>query len=246
METESPVIKVIGVGESGCKAIAQLWGSGWDNVDFMTLDETPAIELKDIFQGADMAIFLTDAQNPKAAEAAKCAKDMNVLAIVMVVGENVPKALVDASDTVMELRFDGCGDEHHAAAALAAGVWNVMEIISDKALISIDFCDLKNSLSDVGVTSMTLGRGYGANATIEALKSAMDSIKKSTILSKATSVLMYITGSGDNIKVMDVGCASAYLCEKVDPNAEIFWGVTEEESMDDRVDVTLIASGLAV
>lgn len=93
---------------------------------------------------------------------------------------------------------------------------------------------------------MTLGRGYGANATLEALKSAMDSIKKSTILSKATSVLMYITGSGDNIKVMDVGCASAYLCEKVYPNAEIFWGVTEEESMDDRVDVTLIASRLAV
>ncbi|MDY6295116.1 MAG: hypothetical protein SPL45_02290 [Schwartzia succinivorans] len=246
MEKESPVIKVIGVGESGRKAIAQLWGSGWDNVDFMTLDETPASELKGIFQDADMAIFLADAQNQKAAEAAECAKGMNVLAIVMVVGENVPKALVDASDTVMELRFDGCGDEHHAAAALAAGVWNVMEIMSDKALISIDFCDLKNLLSNAGVTAMTLGRGYGVNATLKALKNATDSMKKNSILSKATSVLMYITGSGDNIKVMDVGSASAYLCEKINPTAGIIWGVTEEESMDDRVDVTLIASRLAV
>ena len=246
METERPIVKVIGIGELGCKALAQLWGSGWDNVDFITLGEAPESELKGVFQVADMAIILTDVQNPQAAEVAKCAKDMNVLTIVMVVGEEVPKALVDASDTVIELHFNGCEDEHHAVVSLAAGVWNVMEILSDKALISIAYCDLKKLLSNVGVATMTLGRGYGVNATLKALESAVETIKKNTVLSKATSVLMYITGSGDNIKVMDVGCASAYLCEKVHPDANVFWGVTEEETMDDRVDVTLIASGFAV
>lgn len=245
-----PSVKVIGVGEPGSEALSRLRGCGWDGVDFLKLAEEDKVDLQEVFRDTDMTIILADIQNLKdaavALAAAECAKGMDVLTVVMTSAGDVPKALADAADTVTILPSDEEGSEAGTADSFAAGVHMILDMLSERSLVSMSFDDFRNCLSNVGVTAMTSGQAAGKDVIMEAVKKAAALLGENANLSKAKTMLMHVIGSGDNIGVFDIGSAGAFLSWQVHPDADILWAVTEDKSMGDNVVVTLLGSRFAI
>jgi cell division GTPase FtsZ len=245
-----PSVKVIGVGEPGSEALSRLRGCGWDGVDFLKLAEEDKVDLQEVFRDTDMTIILADIQNLKdaavALAAAECAKGMDVLTVVMTSAGDVPKALADAADTVTILPSDEEGSEAGTADSFAAGVHMILDMLSERSLVSMSFDDFRNCLSNVGVTAMASGQATGKDVIMEAVKKAAALLGENANLSKAKTMLMHVIGSGDNIGVFDIGSAGAFLSWQVHPDADILWAVTEDKSMGDNVVVTLLGSRFAI
>ena len=197
-----------------------------------------------------MTIILADIQNLKdaavALAAAECAKGMDVLTVVMTSAGDVPKALADAADTVTILPSDEEGSEAGTADSFAAGVHMILDMLSERSLVSMSFDDFRNCLSNVGVTAMAFGQAAGKDVIMEAVKKAAALLGENANLSKAKTMLMHVIGSGDNIGVFDIGSAGAFLSWQVHPDADILWAVTEDKSMGDNVVVTLLGSRFAI
>ena len=172
-----PSVKVIGVGEPGSEALSRLRGCGWDGVDFLKLAEEDKVDLQEVFRDTDMTIILADIQNLKdaavALAAAECAKGMDVLTVVMTSAGDVPKALADAADTVTILPSDEEGSEAGTADSFAAGVHMILDMLSERSLVSMSFDDFRNCLSNVGVTAMASGQAAGKDVIMKAVKKAV-------------------------------------------------------------------------
>ena len=245
-----PSVKVIGVGEPGSEALSRLRGCGWDGVDFLKLAEEDKVDLQEVFRDTDMTIILADIQNLKdaavALAAAECAKGMDVLTVVMTSAGDVPKALADAADTVTILPSDEEGSEAGTVDSFAAGVHMILNMLSERSLVSMSFDDFRSCLSNVGVTAMASGQAAGKNVIMEAAKKAAALLGENANLSRVKTMLMHVIGSGDNIGVFDIGSAGAFLSWQVHPDADILWAVTEDKSMGDNVVVTLLGSRFAI
>lgn len=245
-----PSVKVIGVGEPGSKALSKLRGCGWDGVGVLKLAEEDKVYLQEVFRDTNMTIILADIQNLKdaavALAAAECAKGMDVLTVVMTSAGDVPKALADAADTVTILPSDEEGSEAGTVDSFAAGVHMILDMLSERSLVSMSFDDFRNCLSNVGVTAMASGQAAGKEVIMEAVKKAAAFLGENANLSKARTMLMHVIGSGDNIGVFDIGSAGAFLSWQVHPDADILWAVTEDKSMGDNVVVTLLGSRFAI
>ena len=89
---------------------------------------------------------------------------------------------------------------------------------------------------------MGIGEASGENATVDAVKAAIDSPLLETSLQGARGVLLNIMGATDSLSMMEVNEASTTVQEAAHPDAEIIWGVSVDESLGDKVSVTVIAT----
>ena len=122
------------------------------------------------------------------------------------------------------------------------GVQSISELITVPGLINLDFADVKSIMSNAGQSWMAVGRGSGANRAIDAAKQALSSPLLDVNINGATGVLLNVTGSS-NLAISEVHEAAQVIKEAVDPDANIIFGVANDESMNDNVRITLIATG---
>ena len=97
-------------------------------------------------------------------------------------------------------------------------------------------------MSNAGSALMGIGEASGENATVDAVKAAIDSPLLETSLQGARGVLLNIMGATDSLSMMEVNEASTTVQEAAHPDAEIIWGVSVDESLGDKVSVTVIAT----
>ena len=90
---------------------------------------------------------------------------------------------------------------------------------------------------------MGIGIGTGENKAEMAAKSAISSPLLETTISGAKYVLINICGDA-NLGLLEAGEAASLISEAIDPDAEIIFGTTLNEELDDKVIVTVIATGL--
>ena len=109
-------------------------------------------------------------------------------------------------------------------------------------LVNLDFADVKSIMSNAGSALMGIGEASGENATVDAVKAAIDSPLLETSLQGARGVLLNIMGAQDSLSMMEVNEASTTVQEAAHPDAEIIWGVSVDESLGDKVSVTVIAT----
>jgi cell division protein FtsZ len=122
------------------------------------------------------------------------------------------------------------------------GVQSISELITVPGLINLDFADVKAIMSNAGQSWMAVGRGSGANRAIDAARQALSSPLLDVNINGATGVLLNVTGSS-NLAISEVHEAAQVIKEAVDPDANIIFGVANDESMNDHVRITLIATG---
>ncbi|MBO4779979.1 MAG: cell division protein FtsZ, partial [Selenomonadaceae bacterium] len=99
-----------------------------------------------------------------------------------------------------------------------------------------------SGLSNAGAALMGIGEASGENATVDAVKAAIDSPLLETSLQGARGVLLNIMGATESLSMLEVNEASTTVQEAAHPDAEIIWGVSVDETLGDKVSVTVIAT----
>ncbi len=126
---------------------------------------------------------------------------------------------------------------------LRQGVQGIADLISKPGVINLDFADVRTVMANKGVAHMGIGRASGENKAEIAAKMAIQSPLLETTIEGAKSVL--INFSGDmNLGLMETEEAADLIRESIDPEAEIIFGTTINEDLQDEVIVTVIATGL--
>ena len=126
---------------------------------------------------------------------------------------------------------------------LRQGVQGIADLISKPGVINLDFADVRTVMANKGVAHMGIGHASGENKAEIAAKMAIQSPLLETTIEGAKSVL--INFSGDmNLGLMETEEAADLIREAIDPDAEIIFGTTINEELEDEVIVTVIATGL--
>ncbi|ABB14441.1 cell division protein FtsZ [Carboxydothermus hydrogenoformans] len=125
---------------------------------------------------------------------------------------------------------------------LRQGVQGISDLIAVPALINLDFADVKTIMKDAGSALMGIGVASGDNRAVEAARQAISSPLLETSIEGARGVLLNITG-GTSLSLFEVQEAADIIAQAADPDANIIFGAGIDETMQDEVRVTVIATG---
>lgn len=126
---------------------------------------------------------------------------------------------------------------------LRQGVQSISELINVTALVNLDFADVKAIMADAGYAHMGVGVATGRDKAEQAARMAITSPLIETSMDNARGVIISITGS-DDIGLEEVEQASTIIAEMAHPDATIIWGAQLDESIEDTIRVTVVATGL--
>lgn len=124
---------------------------------------------------------------------------------------------------------------------LRQAVVSISELIKNTGFINLDFADVTAIMKDAGFAHMGVGHAAGKNKAEDAAKQAVSSPLMETSIDGARGVLVNITGSLD-IGLEDVEAAANLVQQAAHPDANIIFGATFDETMDDEIRVTVIAT----
>ena len=127
---------------------------------------------------------------------------------------------------------------------LKQAVESISELVgyNERVLINLDFADVSAIMKDAGRAHMGVGRAAGREKAEQAAMAAVASPLLETSINGAMGVLINVTGSSD-LELDAVETAASIVQEAVNPNANIIFGATVDESFDDEIRVTVIATG---
>nr|MBC7245883.1 cell division protein FtsZ [Chloroflexota bacterium] len=125
---------------------------------------------------------------------------------------------------------------------LRQGVQGISEIITVPGLINVDFADVRSVMAEGGSALMGIGRASGDNRAVEAAKQAISSPLLDVTIDGAKGVLFNVCG-GPSLTLFEVDEAAAVIRERADREANIRFGAVIDPSMDDEIQLTVIATG---
>ena len=125
---------------------------------------------------------------------------------------------------------------------LKQAVQSISDLIRETGFINLDFADVTAIMKDAGLAHMGVGRAAGKGKAEEAARMAISSPLLETSINGARGILINITGSMD-IGLEDVEMAANLVQEAVHPDATTIFGAAFDETMDDEIRVTVIATG---
>ena len=125
---------------------------------------------------------------------------------------------------------------------LQQAVQSISDLIKNTGFINLDFADVSAVMKDAGRAHMGVGRAAGKNKAEEAAKMAISSPLLETSINGAKGVLINVTGSMD-IGLEEVETAANLVQEAAHPEANIIFGAAFDETLEDELRVTVIATG---
>lgn len=155
----------------------------------------------------------------------------------LIVIPNERLKFVSAEKITFKNAFDIADD------VLRQGVQSISELINVTALVNLDFADVKSIMSDAGYAHMGVGIATGRDKAEQAARAAISSPLIETSMDNARGVIISITGSVD-IGLEEVELASTIISEMAHPDATIIWGAQLDETIEDTIRVTVVATGL--
>ncbi len=227
-------------------------------------------DIMDQLRGADM-VFVTAGMGGgtgtgAAPVVAEVAKDMGILTVGVVtypflfegkvrstnadrgiaeLKNEVDSLIVIPNDKVLQVVGKGTSMTEafrQADEVLRQGVSGISELITRTNTINLDFADVRTIMKDKGIAHMGIGIGTGENRAIDAAKHAISSPLLETTISGATGVLLSIMGDA-SLSLNEINEAAYLVHEAVSPDANIIFGAGVDESLDDEVRITIIATG---
>ena len=125
---------------------------------------------------------------------------------------------------------------------LRQAVTSISDLIKNTGFINLDFADVTCIMKGAGFAHMGVGHAAGKGKAEDAARMAVASPLMETSINGAHGVLINITGSED-MGLEDVEAAANLVQEAAHPDANIIFGATFDESMQDEIRVTVIATG---
>lgn len=129
---------------------------------------------------------------------------------------------------------------------LTVAVKGIAEIITVAGYINVDFADVETVMKDSGVAIMGMGVAAGENRALRAIENALTSpLLNSNDITGAKSILINISsGIGQNELTMDeLGEITDFMYEAASEDALIIRGLSQDENLNDKICVTIIATG---
>lgn len=128
-------------------------------------------------------------------------------------------------------------------SVLKKSIQAVTDLILRPALINLDFADVKKTMSDSGHAVVGLGFSKGSNCVVEAASQALNSPLLETNLKSAKRAIVNITG-GPRLTLEDAYEAIKKITEMTNPDIDIIFGVSIEETISEGAMVTVILTGI--
>lgn len=125
---------------------------------------------------------------------------------------------------------------------LYLGVQGITDLITKPGDINIDFADIQTVMKDSGNALLGIGYGVGEKRAVDAARQAISNPLLETNLDGAKSVIFAISG-GEDLTPMEVHEAAEVIKEILNPDVNMIWGMTLDNSYEDEVKVTIIATG---
>lgn len=131
-----------------------------------------------------------------------------------------------------------------ADQVLHSGVAGITDLMMKPGLINLDFADVRTVMNEMGKAMMGTGEASGENRAIEAAEAAISNPLLDEVSMKgAKGVLINITG-GMDLTLYEVDEAANRIRSEVDPDANIIVGSTFDTSLDGRMRVSVVATGI--
>lgn len=229
-------------------------------------------EIKDSIGGADM-VFLTAGMGGGTGTGAspviaEIAKELGALVVAVVttpffwegnrrknqakegiktLQEKVDALIVIENDKLMEISDKNTvlTDAFKMADdVLRQAVQGVTDLILRPSLVNVDFADVRSVMQNAGSAIMGIGEGRGDNRAVMAAQAAINSPLMSIPMTGAKGVLFHITG-GQDVGMMEIQEAANIINEAADNDANIIWGNGIDPEMEDKVKITVIATGFS-
>ncbi|MGI6453984.1 MAG: cell division protein FtsZ [Syntrophomonadaceae bacterium] len=245
-------------------------GAGADPEVGMKAAEENVDEIKKALQGADM-VFVTAGMGGGTGTGgapiiARIAKELSALTVGVVTkpfsfegkkrnfqAENGIQALrqeVDSLITIPNDRLLQVVDKNTAFNdafkiaddILRQGVQGISDLIAVPGVINCDFADVQTVMQNTGSALMGIGRASGENRAATAAQMAISSPLLETSIEGAKGVLFNITG-GNDLTLFEINEAAEIIHQAADVEANIIFGANIDESLQDEVRVTVIATG---
>src|SRR3989344_8519773 len=125
---------------------------------------------------------------------------------------------------------------------LGQGVQGISDLIVMPGLINVDFADVRTIMTEAGSALMGIGRGNGENRAVSAARAAVSSPLLEVSINGATGILFNVIG-GNDLTMHEVDEAARIISEAASPDANIIFGATIDEELNDQIKITVIATG---
>jgi cell division protein FtsZ len=201
---------------------------------------------------------------------ARVAKDMDILTVGIVtipfIFEGEPKIIqalngveemskhVDAllvinNERLFEIFGDRTKKEAFAEAdnTLTVAARSIAETITLPGIINLDFADVNTTLRNGGVALISVGYGEGEHR----VRTAIDDALKSPLLNKndiftAKKILFNVLSSPENdLRMSEMKDINDFM-SRFNRNINVIWGTADDDTLGDKVKITILASGFGV
>lgn len=160
--------------------------------------------------------------------------------------KSVDTLLIICNDKLRELEGDLKLSEafNRADNILTVAAKGIAEIITVTGYINVDFEDVKTVMKDSGKAIMGSGMASGENRALEAVRMAMTSpLLDDANIRGASNILLYISSGNEEITLDEVMEITDYIQHEAGSTADIIWGNGNDDSLGDKISLTLIATG---
>ncbi len=131
-----------------------------------------------------------------------------------------------------------------ADGVLQSGVRGVTDLMVRPGLVNLDFADIKTAMMQMGKAMMGTGEATGDKRAVEAAEAAINNPLLDDVSMKgANGVIINVTG-GYDMTLFEADEACNRIRDEVDPNANIIFGATFDDSMDGSIRVSIVATGI--
>lgn len=158
--------------------------------------------------------------------------------------ENVDSIIIVSNDRLLEIIGNKPLKESFREAdnVLRQGVQTITDLIAIPAFINLDFADIKSVMEDRGKALIGIGMANGENKAVEAAQRAISSPLLEVSIEGAKDAIINVTG-GESLSLYDANTAVEVIRDAVGSDLNTIFGVAINESLDDNVIVTVIATG---
>ncbi|MBQ3379438.1 MAG: cell division protein FtsZ [Clostridia bacterium] len=158
----------------------------------------------------------------------------NVDALILIPNERL-KLVTDQKISLMNA-FQIADD------VLLQALQSISDLIQTEAMINLDFADVTSVMKDAGYAHMGMGRAKGKEKAEEAAQNAIASPLLETSINGAKRVLINFTSSPD-VELSEIELAATMIQKAAHPDANIIFGVALDDTLEDEICVTVIATG---
>lgn len=230
-------------------------------------------KIAEIIDGADM-LFITAGMGGgtgtgAAPVIAEVAKELGILTVAVVtkpftfegrrlkvanagieaLSQNVDSLIIIPNEKLMQVLGDDVSvlDAFKAANEVLHGaVSGIAEVISCPGLVNVDFADVRTVMSEMGMAMMGSSKAQGAErARLAAEQAVMSPLLEDVNLSGARGMLVNITAS-HSLKMKEIHQVMQTIREYTAEDATVIFGAVFDESMNDELRVTMVATGLGM